>query len=126
MKAQLVNLDTLLKQKRGWKRGERTWKWKKGKEASHTCQATPNFVECALKSSHKAPKTRMFKTSRHLKFLEATKSDTLHWRFKAKCLVFQRIQAHSWLLKLDLHYAFNTFALHAAKSTLTTTLSLLS
>jgi hypothetical protein len=51
---------------------------KKKKKTSPTCQGTLNFVECALKNLHKASKTRMLKTFRHLKFSEAPKSDAPH------------------------------------------------
>jgi hypothetical protein len=40
----------------------------KGKETTPTCQGVLNFFECILKSLHKAPETKMFKTSCCLNF----------------------------------------------------------
>jgi hypothetical protein len=73
----------------------------KGEKTSPTCQGAPNLVECTLKSSCKAHETRMFKSFHHLKFLEAQKCVALRQQFKAKLLIFQSIQVHIRLFKLD-------------------------
>ncbi len=67
----------------------------KGEKTSPTCQGTPNLVECTLKSSCKAPETRMFKSFHCLKFVEAQKCIALRQQFKAKLLIFQNIQVHA-------------------------------
>jgi hypothetical protein len=106
------------------------------KEISFTYLARhTKFCWMCLENLHKTPKTRMLKTSHHLKFLEAPENDAPHWWFKAKCLVFQKVQAHSWLFRLKcrmqahslfglcthpLHFAFNIFTPLVTKATLTT------
>jgi hypothetical protein len=126
MIAQLVNLDRLLN-KKGQKRGERTCKWKKGKSTSPTRQATPIFVECILKSSHKAPKTKMSRTFCHLKFWKTLENTIPHRRFKAKWLISQSIQVHIGLLKLAYKkqaYSCSFFALCTLHSTFSHLMSL--
>jgi hypothetical protein len=78
MKAQFFEFGQIVEKKEVQKFVNGHGNENKRKENTPTCQGVLNFFECTLKSLHKAPKTKMFKTSCHLNFSKTIENAIPH------------------------------------------------